>query len=337
MIKVGLIGVGYMGKTHGACYEELYKEGVRITAVADLVDSNIKEAVKKYGAKAYKDGMDLIANADVDIIDICLPTYLHSEHAIAAMKQNKGVFIEKPVCLNKEEGKALLETEKETKAKVMVGHCIRLWSEYMWLKEVVDNNTYGKVVTGVFKRISASPTWSWNNWLHQPNLSGSVALDMHIHDVDYVRYIMGEPTKVNAVASRDKKGVIQQMFSTYQYDDALIKAEVCWNYPSGFPFAMEYRVKLEKATVVYDSNAQPTLTVYLNEGGSFNPVLNKDFEGDNDKGGNVSSLGGYYSELKYFIDQYKNNEDIKIAPLSEGVKSVLLALKEIDKAGGMEK
>lgn len=337
MIKVGLIGAGFMGGTHLACYQALAGEGIKVTAIADVMDEKAKAAMEKTGAVRYANGMELIEKADVDVIDICLPTYLHTEHAVAAMKKGKIVFIEKPVCLDKKEGKLLLKTQKETGAKVMIGQCIRSWSEYAWLKTVVEKKEYGELISGVFKRISPYPTWAWENWLHKPECSGSVALDMHIHDVDYIRYILGEPNEVTATASRDKEGVIQQMFSTYRYDKALVFAEVCWDYPASFPFCMEYRVKFEKATVVFNSGVTPSLVVYLQSGGSMIPELQKEYEGESDLGGNISSLGGYYNELKYFTQKIRDNEPLELAPLSEGVQSVLLDLEEIKSAGGAKK
>jgi predicted dehydrogenase len=337
MIKVGLIGAGFMGGMHLACYKALAEEGVEISAVADLVDEKTKSAAQKYGAAIYSTGMELIENADVDVIDICLPTYLHTTHAVAAMKKGKPVFIEKPVCLNEKEGNLLLQTEKETGVPVMVGQCIRMWSEYAWLKETVRNKTYGDIVSGVFKRISPLPTWAWENWLHKPECSGTVALDMHIHDVDYIRYIMGEPDDVFATASRDKDGVIQQIFTTYNFPKAVVSAEACWDYPASFPFCMEYRIKFEKATAVFNSSLEPSLVVYLGGGGSVVPETQKDFVSENNIGGNISSLGGYYNELKYFIQRIRDCKPLKVAPLREGVKSVMLVLKEIDIAGGAKK
>ncbi len=336
MIKVGLIGAGFMGNMHATCYEALKEEGVIITAVADVRNSYATKIAKQFGASIYEDGMSLINKADVDVIDICLPTYLHTEHAIEAMKKNRHVFIEKPVCLTKSEGDKLLKAQKETDKLIMVGQCIRLWDEYVYLKNIVEKNEYGKVITATFKRISPLPTWAWNNWLHKVELSGSVALDMHIHDSDFIRYLLGEPSNVNAVASRDSEGIIQQMFTTYEYPNKVVHAEVCWNYPDSFPFCMEYRVKLENATIVYDSTKSPTLIVYPIQGESFTPKLNHEFTENSDLGGNVSSLGGYYNELKYFTNKIKEKGTIEVAPLNEGIKSVNLVLDEINSAGGVK-
>ena len=92
MIKVGLIGCGFMGGMHAACYEALAPLGVKVTAVADV---RPEFAQKLAGdAAVFATGMELIANADVDVVDICLPTHLHTAHAVAAMKAGKHTFID---------------------------------------------------------------------------------------------------------------------------------------------------------------------------------------------------------------------------------------------------
>lgn len=331
MLKVGLIGCGFMGGMHSACYKEI--DGVKVVAVADVRKEKAEEIAKVHGAKIFSTGEQLIENADVDIIDICLPTFLHTHHAVMTMKKGKNVFIEKPVCLTNEEGKLLLETQKETGAKVQVGQVIRLWDEYKWLKEVADKKEYGEIKTAVFKRLSNFPTWGWENWLHKAECSGSMALDLHIHDVDFMRYVMGEPDSFNSKAVRNEKGIIEQIFTTFTYGNAVVTVEGCWDYPADFPFDAGYRIKFEKATVVYDANG---VTVYPNEGGQFKPEIVSEFTGNNDIGGNLSSLGGYYNELKYFIEKLNANEALEVAPLCEGVKSVELALKEIESVGGAQ-
>lgn len=337
MLKIGLIGAGFMGGMHAACYQALAGEAVMITAVADIREEKAMAIAEKSGAEIYKSGLELILSADVDAIDICLPTYLHTEHAIQAMKRGLPVFIEKPVCLSEIEMSQLLQNAQESKVPVMVGQCIRLWSEYAWLKKAIVENTYGKLLSGVFKRVSPTPTWAWNNWLHKPECSGTVATDMHVHDIDFIRYILGEPSAISASAVRDDSGVIQQMFSTLHYGEAVITAEACWDYPQNFPFEMAFRVKFEEATVVFSSGADPSLSVYSKDGDKFVPELEKDFEGENNIGGNLSSLGAYYTELKYFTNALTNDRPLEVAPLDEAILSVQLVNKLIAFAGGIRK
>ena len=337
MLKIGLIGAGFMGGMHAACYQALADEGVCVTAVADLRDEKAEAIAEKSGAVIYKTGFELIASADVDAIDICLPTYLHTEHAVAAMQKGLAVFIEKPVCLTESDMDLLIRTAKETKVPVMVGQCIRLWSEYAWLKKVIEEKRYGSLISGVFTRVSPSPTWSWENWLNNPQCSGTVATDMHVHDVDFVRYILGEPTKIAATAARDADGIIQQIFSTFEYDRAIVTVEACWDYPQAFPFEMSYRIKFDDASIVFSSTANPSLVVYTNDGEKIVPELEKEYEGENNIGGNLSSLGAYYTELKYFTHALVHDLPLEISPLDDAIESVRLVNREIEIAGGYGK
>ena len=118
MLKVGLIGCGFMGAMHANCYKNI--EGVELVAFADLRKEKAEELAAGTNATIYSDGKDLIASADVDIIDICLPTYLHAEYAMAAMDKVKYVFVEKPVALTVAEGKAMIEKSWSQKVTYMI-------------------------------------------------------------------------------------------------------------------------------------------------------------------------------------------------------------------------
>ena len=195
MSKVGIIGCGFMGSMHAACYQAL---GVQIAAVADPRREYAEKIAEKCGCEIYETGMELIDGADVDAVDICLPTDLHVRHAVAAMRKGLNVFVEKPVCMREEEMEEILRVKQETGRLVQVGQVIRFWSEYVWLKEAADSGCFGRVLCGEFRRLSPYPTWASEGWLHKPERSGGVAIDMHVHDVDYVRYLMGEPDTVRA-------------------------------------------------------------------------------------------------------------------------------------------
>ena len=331
MIKVGLIGCGFMGGMHSACYAALANLGVKVTAVADVRREYAENLAN--GAEIYATGMELIEKADVDVVDVCLPTHLHAAHAVAAMKAGKNVFVEKPIAFKDEDMELILKTEKETGAKVQVGQVIRQWTEYVWLKKAVDAGTFGKIQHAMFRRMSSRPEWAWEGWLHQVDKSGGVAVDMHVHDVDFVRYIMGEPDVVKAHAHRDAEGVIQQINAVYGYgSDVSVAVESGWDYPADFPFTADFRVKFEKATVIGGGGV---VNVYPVGGAAYQAELEEEFQGDNDIGGNISSLGGYYNELKYFVEGLQGKNDLSVATVSEAIKSVQLVKREIEAAGGL--
>lgn len=330
MIKIGLIGTGFMGNMHAACYEALLgKYNFRITAVADVDLDKASETAKKFGARVFASAEDLIQHADVNTIDICLPTYLHKEIAVLAMRKGYDVFIEKPICLTGEEAEELLQVQRETEAKVMVGHCIRFWSEYTELKRISDSGEYGRIVSGVFKRISPKPDWAWQGWLDDPKKSGTAALDLHIHDVDFVRYLLGVPKQIQ---SQTVKGIggTPHIFALYTYDKAVISIEGGWDYPKHFPFEMAFRVKFEQATVVFSSVTSPSFVIYQNDGKEITRTFDNEMEVTG--GGNISSLGGYVNELSYFLEHLESGAVIDNSSLADGCNSLLLTLREIEAA-----
>lgn len=333
MLTVALIGYGGMGKMHGKCYAAL-KDVVKLVAVADVTpESGVAKYAEEMGAKCYASGNDLLAAETPDIIDICLPTFLHTEYSVKAMEKGCHVFCEKPICLNEEEAKLLLETEKKTGVKVQVGQVVRFMKEYKWLKKAVESGTYGKVISAVFTRLSANPRWAWNNWFNDPEKSGTMALDLHVHDVDFIRYLLGEPDTVESKCTRNAEGVLQQIFTTYTFGDTVVTSEGIWDYPDKFPFSPGFRVKMEKGTAVLNRG----LMFYPVDGEPFVPEMEAEFEGKLDAGLNVSSLGGYYTELRYFIEEIIQGNGKPIAPLSEAIKSAELVWKEIESAGGKVK
>lgn len=323
MIKVGLIGCGFMGTMHANCYKNI--EGVEIVALADLREEKSRELAKGTNATIYFDGRDLIENADVDIIDICLPTYLHCDYALLAMDKVKYLFVEKPVTLTLDEGKKLLQKADATGCRVQVGQVIRFWDEYVALKEIVKNKKYGKVVNANFRRISPAPEWGWENWLLKYELSGGAGQDLHIHDVDYVLSLFGEPEKFYSVKNLtgEKNSYVNTLM---KYDDFVVSVEGTWGLPGTHPFEASFRVVFEKGVV---ENAGGKFMLYTKEGASEIKIEKKELAGSGYAGGNLSDLGGYYNELFYFVGRAKSGGEIEDARLVDGVNSLDFLLKEL--------
>ena len=323
MIKVGLIGCGFMGNMHANCYKNI--DGVKLVAVADLRKEKAEEIAD--GATIYSDGIDLINNADVDVIDICLPTYLHAKYALMAMEKVKYLFVEKPVTLTSDEAKALIEKSKETGCNVQVGQVIRFWDEYVELKKIIESGVYGKVLNANFRRISPKPGWGWEDWLLDVARSGGAAQDLHIHDTDYVLSVFGEPESFSSVKNLigEENAYINTIM---KFKDFVVGVEGTWDLPASHPFEATFRVVFEKATV---ENAGGKFMCYTADGASEIKIEKKELSGGY-KGGNISDLGGYYNELVYFTDAVKNGAKIEKATLSDASKSLAFVLKEIANA-----
>ena len=322
MLKVGLIGCGFMGIMHAKCYNAI--DGVEVKAVADLRPDKAAECAVFTNADIYPDADALLQNADVDIIDICLPTYLHTEFALKAMDKVKYVFIEKPAALTAAEGDAMLEKSAATSCNVQIGQVIRFWDEYVQLKKWVDEGTFGKVVNASFRRISPTPEWGWNDWLRKPVFSGGASQDLHIHDVDFVLSLFGEPIRVASVHNTLGEGK-SYIHTIMQYADFPVGVEGTWGLPPTFPFNASYRVCFEKATMEFDGGK---LTKY-DDNGVYPVEIEKLQLAGGESGGNISDLGAYYNELKYFTDCAKAGTAPQKARLCDAVQSLKFVLNEI--------
>lgn len=325
MIKVGLIGCGFMGAMHYNCYNNI--AGVKVTAVADIRREKAEELVKGADAVIYGDGKDLIAKADVDIIDICLPTFLHAEYALSAMDKVKYLFVEKPVALTNGQAAAMLKKSEKTGCNVQVGQVIRFWDEYVELKKIIESGKYGKVINANFRRLSPRPTWGWNDWLLDDKLSGGAAQDLHIHDTDYVLSVFGKPKKFYSVknSAGEKNSYINTLM---QYNGFTVTVEGTWDLPATRPFEASFRVVFEKATV---ENAGGRFTLYTDGKAEEIKIEKKKLEGGVEDG-NISDLGGYYNELVYFTDKVKAGEKIEKATLKDAAGSLKFVLGEIKNA-----
>ena len=322
MLKVGLIGCGFMGAMHANCYKNIV--GVEVVAFSDIRREKAEELQKGTNAVIYDNALELINNAKVDVIDICLPTFLHAKYAMLAMEKVKYVFVEKPVALTVEEGNLMIEKAKATGAQVQVGQVIRFWDEYVKLKEILESKTYGSVVNANFRRISPRPTWGWEDWLIDFERSGGANQDLHIHDIDYVLSIFGKPLSFYSV--KNSKGEKNSYVNTImQYDDFVVGVEGTWDLPTTHPFEATFRVCFEKAVV---ENAGGKFMLYTDSGASQIELEKKELSGGVE-GGNISDLGGYYNELLYFCERAKAGESIQKATLLDAVSSLEFLKKEL--------
>ena len=322
MLKVGLIGCGFMGTMHANCYKNI--PGVELVAVADVRREKAEELAAGTAAVIYSDGKDLIADASVDVIDICLPTYLHAEYALLAMDKVKYLFVEKPVTLTVSESEALLKKSQATGCQVQVGQVIRFWDEYVALREIVQEKRYGKVVNANFRRLSPSPEWGWNNWLHNVTQSGGAAQDLHIHDVDYVLSLFGAPNALFSV--KNTLGEQNSYINTLmQFDGFSVGVEGTWNLPASHPFQASFRVVFENAVVENDASG---FMLYTAEGAQKIAIEKKALAAEGGTQGNISDLGGYYNELVYFTQQAAAGAAIEQASLADAAQSLKFLLEK---------
>lgn len=329
MIKVGVIGAGFMGSMHAGVYSLLPDVG--LAGIADIRGEKAKSLAAKFKTIPYYDAQQLLDKEDITVIDVCLPTYMHKEFVIKAAEAGKDVICEKPIALTVEDAEEMVNVCKKKRVRFMVAQVIRFWDEYKFLKEAFDRKKYGELRSLSCRRLSALPTWGWQNWLLDFDKSGSALIDLHIHDTDFIRYLIGEePLKVYSRAIKSEVPY-SHIYTTFVFNRGLtVTAEGGWDYPAGFPFEMSYLARFDKAVVDFNSRNNPALVVYESSGKVDKPVFQK-VQADSTEG-NISDLGGYFHELRYFVDHVSHNKPFNVVTPEDARDSLKLVLKEKESA-----
>lgn len=307
-IRIGLIGLGFMGSTHFRIHrenpaaeivaladvEECKRKGDISSVIGNIGNADNSQPLDLTGVKVYDNAFDLIADPNVDMVDICVPTEYHARIVIAALENGKHVFSEKPLCRNRAESDEIIAAVKKAKTFFNAGLCVRAWPEYDYTARNIKAGTYGKVISATFRRLSPSIAGNnWQDWFMDGNRSGGALLDMHMHDTDFIRYLLGRPEKVVSFGRTicSHNGGIDHVITVYDYGQGgpLVEGEGSWGAPKTTPFEMTFQIICEKATVRLMAEG---FKVYWNDGKIETPE--------------VEATTGWHKELYYFVDCVKN-------------------------------
>lgn len=287
-----------MGVTHIRAYQKI--RHARIVAVCDAqrlpekgilrgVAGNIKKSDDiDLGpqVRAFNDLDELLAMPGIDIVDICTPTPLHSAQVVAALKAGKHVLCEKPLARTSAEAKKVLQAASAAKTFLMPAMCMRFWTGWREVKQLVSENKYGRVLAAHFRRVSQMPAWSAAQTYTKSNLGGAL-FDLHIHDTDFIQHLFGVPRSVFSSGVVAPSGSINHVVTHYQYPGGpVVSAEGSWLHTGGFN--MSFSVNFERATLEYDFAAGAQWR--LSEPGKKTRVIAP------------RGPDGYDGEIRYFVD-----------------------------------
>ncbi|TLV04895.1 inositol 2-dehydrogenase [Klebsiella indica] len=187
MIKVGIIGIGRIGRIHGESIVRFVK-GAEVKAIADnFIDVNGKEWAHSLGIKnIYTDYKKLLLDEEIDAVMICSPTETHSRLSIESIAARKHVFCEKPVDLDVFKINSVREALKGTNLKYQVGFMRRFDHNFKSIKNAISSGKIGS--QRILKLTSRDPAPPSLAYLEK---SGGLFLDMTIHDFDAIRFLSG--------------------------------------------------------------------------------------------------------------------------------------------------
>jgi predicted dehydrogenase len=328
-LQVAIVGFGFMGQMHARVYQAL--PGVEIAAIVDPYAAAAGLAAEMGLHCSILPSLEAaLALENIEAVDICLPTDMHADSIIAAARAGKHIFCEKPLALNIEQSTRALKEVERNGVALQVGHCIRFWPEYQALAEFVKSGAGGKLVSLGLQRRASAPAYSRENWLHQARRSGGAALDLHIHDTDFVHHLLGTPRAVHSVG-RQQEGAWTRIFTHYLFESIAVSAEGAWDMPPGWGFQMAFQAVFEHAAVEYDSRTTPTLHLTLNDGPrNPMPFAKPQLKESGPATGNLSDLGGYYNELRYFCECLRSKQKPAIATGTQALESLRTVMAEIE-------
>jgi len=296
MTRIGIIGLGFMGRMHIGAYGKV--PGARLVAIADQDAKRARgdfsggwgniagsaDALDMTGITGTTDFQALIRHPDVDVVDICVPTPAHEALAVAALEAGKHVLCEKPLALDSVSAARIAQAAARATGMFMPAMCMRFWPQWQWLKQAVDEGRYGRVMGATFRRVASMPP----GWFSNGQMSGGALLDLHVHDTDFVFHLFGKPDAVFSRGYSKTSGRTDHIVTEYLYDrgPALVSAEGSWCMANGFSFTMRYTVNFEQATADFDINREHQLI--LSQDGTSEQI---DLAGD-----------GYEAEIAYFLD-----------------------------------
>ena len=295
-MKIAVLGLGFMGSAHLKALKSV--PDATLAAIlsnddrareGDLsgVQGNLGGPGEQYDfscVKKYRDSTELIADPEIEAVDICLPTFLHASVALRALMAGKHVLVEKPMALTGEEADELLREAKRRNRILMSAQVLRFFPQYQVLRDTLP--TLGVTRHAFFRRRCAAPAWS--QWLQNKALSGGGVFDLLIHDIDMALWLFGVPLSVSAIGPEDLPRGIDILNATLFYPKGLqVSISGGWHHPKSYPFSMEYTVVADGGTIDYSSAGRPP-TLYKDDGTAV-PL-------------EIATHDGYVEEIKYFVD-----------------------------------
>jgi len=242
--------IGILGTSFGSYHAEIYKkiDGVDIVKSFGRNEEKLKYLGEKFKVSITQNIFDIINDPDIDLIDICLPTQIHTQYILEALRAGKNVFCETPLCYNREELTQIMRAEQEYGKQVFVDQFIKFDHEYQYLHKVIKDNDYGKLLSLTITR-KTPPIW------------GSLGVDkiitnLMLHDLDCSSWLLGMPSNksITAISGNQDEAYVR---ANLQYNNTIIDVIASSMMPKSYPFSVGYEAIFEKGLLEFHGAFTP--------------------------------------------------------------------------------
>jgi predicted dehydrogenase len=280
MVRIGIIGLGFMGMTHFEGANRLKDDpksgrrrisgsklkGGKVTAIATRnpkkLDGDWRSIQGNFGPpgalndlssiRTFADYHDLLADPDIDLVDICLPVEQHEQVTLEAIKAGKNVIVEKPISVNLKAANRMVAAAEKANVRLMVAHVLPFFPEFQFALSAVAGGKYGKLRAAHLRRVIAPPAWSSS--LSDFRNAGGWGVDLHIHDNHFISTLCGVPKQVFSQGTLIE-GFVNHVHSNYVYDDPDLAVSCVSGgiAAQGLAFAHGFELFLENATIEFSA------------------------------------------------------------------------------------
>jgi predicted dehydrogenase len=330
MVRIGLIGIGFMGMIHYLAAAKL--RGARVTALCSRdpkklagdwrgIRGNFGPAGTRMDlgkVKRYPEFDALLADPDIDLIDVCTPTHLHAGMALRALKAGKNVLVEKAIALEPRDADALVKAAARAGKLLMVAHVLPFFPEFAFAADAVRGGAHGKLLGAHFTRVISKPDWSEE--IGDASKTGGPAVDLHIHDTHFIGLIAGVPGRVFSTGVIGADGAVAYLTTQYLYGPGgpAVSCSSGAVAMSGRPFVHGFEIYLEKGTLAYESGSTP-LTLLSADGKAKAPKLP----------GGSDPLSGFTAEIQAAADGVASGKEPDLLSGKLARDALVLCHKEI--------
>ncbi|MBX9679634.1 MAG: Gfo/Idh/MocA family oxidoreductase [Gemmataceae bacterium] len=330
MVRIGIVGIGFMGMIHYLAARKL--QGAKVVAICSRDEKKLAgdwttiqgnfgprgEMMDLSGIKTYRDLRDMLADPEIDLIDVCNPTNLHPEYAKQALRAGKHVLVEKAIALSAKDADAMLAAAREAKRLLMVAHVLPFVPEFAYAAEAVRSKRFGRLLGAHFRRIISQPDWSAD--IGDASKTGGPAVDLHIHDTHFIGLLCGVPGHVMSTGVV-RNDAVDYLTTQYLYGPGG-PAVTCSSGAVAMkarPFVHGFELYLEKATLTFESGVLP-LTVLHADGTAESPKS----EGADD------ATAAFTNELQAAVEGVKAGKEPDLLSAKLARDALVLCWKEIE-------
>ncbi len=324
MLRIGIAGMGFIGQTHYEAARSIPE--MRVVAVASARADEVHESYPELEVVSYE---DLYRDRRLDAILVCLPTFLHERSVIDALTNGRHVLCEKPLALDADSAARIVSAVKEAGVTFMVSQVLRFWPQYVRMRELVKSGALGALHSVNSYRLATYPPWS--EWFREPAKSGGCLLDLQVHDVDFIFWMLGKPRKLYSLGLKSSTGAWDHVVTSLSYERAIAQIESSYLMPDSWPLSAGMRIAGSNAVIEYSFRSAGD----VNKKGKWEEQLTLFGSNETNQQVKVGRVDVFAAQLKHFAACIENPGTTPICPPEESyaVMQLLSASKQSAETG----